>query len=65
MSGMISLTNEELNLVKGGACNSDYGYYFCCPANKKKLQENVKKYQKSDYEKAKKYIQFVYECCYL
>jgi bacteriocin-like protein len=63
MRGMKNLTKDELNLVKGGACNSDYGYYFCCPASKKILQENVKKYQKTDYEKAKKYIQFCYESC--
>ncbi|WP_277406532.1 hypothetical protein [Lacrimispora xylanisolvens] len=63
MYGMMSLTNEELNEVKGGACNSDYGYTFCCPASKTKLQETLKKYKKTDMEKAKKYIQFCYECC--
>lgn len=33
MNGMEKMTKKEMEMVTGGKCNSDYGYFFCCPAN--------------------------------
>ncbi len=63
MQGMQDLTMNEMQSVKGGKCNSDYGYYFCCPSNTTALQTKVAEYLKTSKTKANKYVQFCYEDC--
>ena len=63
MVGMVELSEDELKSVKGGKCNWDYGYFFCCPSNSDKMAEQIEKYLKKDEDKARKYIQFCYEVC--
>lgn len=64
MEGMRNMTNEEMNTVTGGYCTSKYGgYFFCCPANADIMVENIMKYDKTNHDKASKYIQFCYEAC--
>lgn len=60
MSGMQKMSMEEMGAVKGGLCNSDYGYRFCCPSS---TADFKKKYNSYSTAKKKKYIQFCYECC--
>ncbi len=64
MNGMRQMSEEEMHMVKGGKCNSNYGYYFCCPANSAQMVNAIKKYQDAGQtDKAAKYVQFCYEDC--
>ena len=42
MNGMEKMTKKEMEMVTGGKCNSDYGYFFCCPANADDLDRKIK-----------------------
>ncbi len=63
MTGMKELSLTEMKSVKGGKCNSNYGYYFCCPADTAALQKKVAEYLAVSQDKASKYVQFCYEDC--
>jgi len=64
MNGMNKMTKAEMEIVTGGKCNSDYGYYFCCPATAADMKTLVNYYIASGQKaKASKYIQFCYEDC--
>lgn len=42
MNGMEKMTKKEMEMVTGGKCNSDYGYFFCCPANADDMVATIK-----------------------
>lgn len=53
-----------MEMVTGGKCNSDYGYFFCCPANADDMVATIKNLMNSGQkDKASRYIQFCYEVC--
>lgn len=53
-----------MEMVTGGKCNSDYGYFFCCPANADDMVATIENLMNSGQKnKASKYIQFCYEDC--
>lgn len=64
ISGMTKMKDNEMKLYRGGVCNSNYGYYFCCPSSASKMVAQIKKYENAgQHAKASKYIQFCYEVC--
>lgn len=64
MNGMEKMTKKEMEMVTGGKCNSDYGYFFCCPANADDMVATIKNLMNSGQkDKASRYIQFCYEVC--
>lgn len=64
MDGMRKMSAEEMKVMKGGKCNRDYGYYFCCPLTSTIMTNNIQKYlDAGQTAKAKAYIQFCYEDC--
>ena len=64
MNGMEKMTKKEMEMVTGGKCNSDYGYFFCCPANADDIVATIKNLMNSGQkDKASRYIQFCYEVC--
>ena len=48
MNGMEKMTKKEMEMVTGGKCNSDYGYFFCCPANADDMVATIKNLMNSD-----------------
>ena len=64
MKGMNRMSSQEMKQVTGGKCNSDYGYFFCCPANADDMVATIENLLNTGQEaKASKYIQFCYEDC--
>ena len=64
MNGMEKMTKKEMEMVTGGKCNYDYGYFFCCPANADDMVATIKNLMNSGQkDKARRYIQFCYEVC--
>ncbi len=61
MTGMQSLTSEEMEEIKGGYSDTYGGYTFCCPAKKEEVAILTEAYRKENYDKAVNFIRFVYE----
>ena len=64
MNGMEKMTKKEMEMGTGGKFKSDYGYFFCCPANADDMVATIKNLMNSGQkDKASRYIQFCYEVC--